>query len=90
MAWQWQALTTLPLWAETSGLSWERLLEQVLTTIIFLIIGLAFFSLSDWLVERMMPRSLRKGIEEDKNVALAIVVGSVVIGIALIIAAAIH
>jgi uncharacterized membrane protein YjfL (UPF0719 family) len=35
------------------------------------------------------PFSLRKEIEEDQNVALAIVIASVIIGIALIIVAAI-
>jgi hypothetical protein len=68
----------------------KHLLAQVFTTIIFLVVGLAFFALSDWLVERVLPRSLRKGIEEDKNVALAIVIASVIIGVALIVSAAIR
>ncbi len=69
---------------------WQRLALQVFTTIIFLVIGLAFFCLSDWLVERVLPRSLRKGIEEDKNVALAIVIAAVILGVALIVSAAIR
>ncbi len=69
---------------------WDRFLFQILTTIVFTIIGLAFFMLSDWMVERVMPRSIRKAIEEDKNVALAIVIAAVIIGIALIVSSAIH
>jgi putative membrane protein len=69
---------------------WENLGKQVITTIVFLLIGLCFFALSDWMVERILPRSLRKGIEEDKNVALAIVIGAVILGVAWIVAAAIH
>jgi hypothetical protein len=69
---------------------WQRLLMQILTTLIFLVIGLAFFALSDWLVERVLPRSLRKGIEEDKNVALAIIIAAVIVGVAIIISAAIR
>ena len=57
---------------------------------LYLIIGLVFFALSDWLVERVLPRSLRKGIEEDKNVALAIVIAAVILGVAMIVAAAIR
>jgi putative membrane protein len=68
----------------------KKLLMQMVTTIIFLIIGLFFFALSDWLVERVLPRSLRKGIEEDKNVALAIVIAAVILGVALIVSAAIR
>jgi uncharacterized membrane protein YjfL (UPF0719 family) len=38
----------------------------------------------------MTPFSLRKEIEEDQNVALGVVLGAVVIGIAIIVAAAIR
>ena len=71
-------------------MDWERLAHNVVSMLIFTILGLAFFTLSDWLVERVMPRSVRKAIEEDKNVALAIVIASVVLGIALIVSAAIR
>jgi hypothetical protein len=74
----------------TEWFDWHKLAIQVFTTIIFLLIGLAFFCLSDWLVERVLPRSLRKGIEEDKNVALAIVIAAVILGVALIVSAAIR
>jgi uncharacterized membrane protein YjfL (UPF0719 family) len=71
-------------------IDWAILARQVVATIIFTIIGLAFFALSDWMIERVMPRSVRKAIEEDKNVALAIVIAAVILGIALIVSAAIH
>lgn len=74
----------------SSMVAWDRLAQQVVTTVIFLFVGLIFFALTDWFVERMLARSMRKAIEEDKNVALAIVVGSGIIGMALIIAAAIR
>ncbi len=69
---------------------WSNLLRQVVNTVIFTVIGLTFFALSDRVVERILPRSLRKGIEEDKNVALAIVIGAVVLGVALIVSSAIR
>jgi len=71
-------------------LSWEGLARQVVVTVVFIIIGLVFFALSDWMVERVMPKALRKGIEEDKNVALAIVVAASILGVAWIVAAAIR
>ena len=75
---------------DSSGFDWSRFGGQIVATLVFTIIGLAFFMLSDWMVERVMPRSIRKAIEEDKNVALAIVIGSVIIGIALIVSSAIR
>jgi uncharacterized membrane protein YjfL (UPF0719 family) len=69
---------------------WFGLVKNVVTTVIFVIIGLIFFALSDWLIEKVLPRSIIKGIEEDKNVALAIVVAAVILGVALIVATAIR
>jgi putative membrane protein len=76
--------------ARTPFVSWESLARQIVVTVVFIVIGLIFFALSDWMVERVMPRTLRKGIEEDKNVALAIVVAAGILGVAWIVAAAIH
>jgi uncharacterized membrane protein YjfL (UPF0719 family) len=36
------------------------------------------------------PFSVKKEIEEDHNTSLAIIIGAVIIGVAMIIAAAIH
>ena len=41
------------------------------------------------MIKLLTPFSIRKEIEEDQNVALGIVIGSVIIGLALIIAHAI-
>ncbi len=71
-------------------INWPILTRQIVTTIFFIILGLIFFCISDWLVERIMPKALRKGIEEDRNIALAIVIGASILGIAWIVAAAIH
>jgi hypothetical protein len=73
-----------------SPFEWQTLAKNIFNTVVFTLIGLAFFALSDWLIERILPRWIRKGIEEDKNIALAIVIASVVIGTALIVSAAIH
>lgn len=61
---------------------------HALETVVFVLIGLVFFGLAFWLITKIAPFSVRKEIEDDQNTALAIVIGSVIIGIALIVAAA--
>lgn len=66
----------------------EQLLEVLVTTLIFVFIGLVFFSIAYAILSRVFH--IHKEIEEDHNTALGIVVGSIMIGLALIIAAAIQ
>ena len=68
----------------------ESLLPVVVTTLVFVVIGLIIFALAFFIIGKATPFSVRKEIEEDHNVALAIVIGAVILGSALIIAAAIH
>ncbi len=66
----------------------DQLLEVLVTTLIFVSIGLVFFAVAYAILSRVFP--IRKEIEEDQNTALGIVIGSIMIGIAIIIAAAIN
>ncbi len=68
----------------------EHLLQGVLQTVIYSVIGVVVFGLAFWAITRMLPFSVRKEIEEDQNTSLGILLGSVIIGLALIISAAIH
>ena len=68
----------------------DQLVNLVVTTLVFAIIGLILFALAFFVIVKVSPFSTRKEIEEDQNVALAIIIGSVIIGIALIVAAAVH
>ena len=61
----------------------------LLSSGIYTLIGIALFGLSLWLVTIVSPFSIRKEIEEDQNTALGIMIGSMFIGISIIIAAAI-
>ena len=54
------------------------------------VLGLVFFVIAFLAINRFAPFSVRKEIEEDQNTSLAILIGSVIVGIAIIIAAAIH
>ena len=66
----------------------SELAEVVVTTLVFVVIGLIFFGISFGILTLVTPFSIRKEIEEDQNTALGIVIGSMLIGIAIIIAAA--
>ena len=68
----------------------ETLVPVVVTTVVFVILGLIIFALAFLIIAKATPFSVRKEIEEDQNVALAIVIASVILGSALIIAAAVH
>ena len=64
------------------------LLEAMLNVALFSLIGIVLFSLAFFIMGKVTPFSIRKEIEEDQNVALAIVIASVVVGIAMIVVAA--
>lgn len=65
----------------------DQLLEVLVTTLIFVFIGLVFFCVAYFILSKMFD--IHHEIEEDHNTALGIVIGSIMLGIALIIAAAI-
>jgi putative membrane protein len=62
-------------------------LEQLVGTLVYSIIGIALFGLAFFIIVKVAPFSIRKEIEEDQNTALAIIIGAVILGIALIIGA---
>lgn len=66
----------------------DQLLEVLATTLIFVFIGILFFAIAYGILGFMYP--IKKEIEEDHNTALAIVIGSIMLGLALIISAAIQ
>ncbi len=68
----------------------DTLLPVLVTTLVFVILGLIVFALAFFVIAKATPFSVRKEIEEDHNVALAIVIASVILGTAMIIAAAVH
>ena len=66
----------------------EQLQEVLVTTLIFVFIGLVFFTVAYFILSKIF--NIHKEIEEDQNTALGIVIGSIMLGIAIIVAAAIH
>jgi uncharacterized membrane protein YjfL (UPF0719 family) len=61
-----------------------------LSTVAYTVFGLIVFALAYWAMVKLSPFSIRKEIEEDQNTALAILMGAVILGLALIISATLH
>lgn len=67
----------------------EQLGDALVTTAAISVVGILVFCLAFFIMDRLSPFSLRKEIEEDHNMALAVIMGAVIIGIALIVASAV-
>lgn len=67
---------------------WEKLANAMISTVSFVLVGLIFLALAFVILSKLIP--LRKEIEEDQNTALGIIIGAIIIGISMIISAAIH
>lgn len=68
----------------------DSLLHSLAAAALFSLLGLLAFGIVFWIMVTVAPFSVRKEIEEDQNTALGILMGSVIIGVSLIIAAAVH
>ncbi len=62
---------------------------QLLSTVIYGAVGLIMFLLAFAVITKISPFSIRKEIEDDQNISLAILIGSALLGMAIIIAAVI-
>jgi len=62
----------------------------ILNSLIYALLGVVIFITSFIIVDKLTPYDLWKQLVEEKNTALAIVVGAAALGICIIIAAAIH
>jgi uncharacterized membrane protein YjfL (UPF0719 family) len=66
----------------------QSLWGQLLETLIYSVLGVIIFCLAFVVIEKITPFSIRKEIEEDQNVALGVIMAGIIIGLSLIIAAA--
>jgi uncharacterized membrane protein YjfL (UPF0719 family) len=62
----------------------------LLNAVVYAFLGIVIFAVAFWIVDRMTPYHLWNEIVHEKNVALAILVGAMSIGMCIIIAAAVH
>lgn len=79
--------TTALLGAAVLG---EDAVANLLNAAIYCALGLATFAIAWIVITKAAPFSVRKEIEEDQNTALGIILGAVIIGIAMIISAAVQ
>ena len=64
-------------------------LSEIISTLVYCVLGLIFFVLAYFAIEKIMPIPVRKEIEEDQNVALGLIIAAVIIGLSIITASAI-
>jgi uncharacterized membrane protein YjfL (UPF0719 family) len=63
---------------------------NIRAALVFAFIGIAVFVGAFVVIDKLTPYDLWKEIVEEKNLALAVLVGAMSIGICIIIAAAVH
>jgi len=68
----------------------NQMLHQLFVAAVFSALGLVILGLVWLFLVKVLPFSLRKEMEDDQNIALGIVLGCLILGISIIIAAAIH
>ena len=67
-----------------------NIVQNIQAAVVFALIGIVVFVGAFVLIDKMTPYQLWKEIVEEKNLALAVLVGAMSIGICIIIAAAVH
>ena len=68
----------------------EHMTQAIVQTVVFSLLGIAVFGVAFFVIAKLTPFSIRKEIEEDQNTSLGILIGSIIIGLSIIIAASIH
>ena len=64
-------------------------IHQLILSVLYSGVGAIVFAVVFLLIVKLSPFSIQKEIEEDQNTSLGIIIGSVLIGLAMIISAAI-
>jgi putative membrane protein len=66
------------------------IVQNIRAALVFALIGIVVFVGAFVVIDKMTPYDLWKEIVMEKNLALAVLVGAMSIGICIIIAAAVH
>ena len=64
--------------------------RPIVDAIVYSLLGCIILCLAFWAIEAILPFSMRKEIEEDHNTSLGIILGAFIIGMSIVIAAAIR
>jgi putative membrane protein len=65
-------------------------IHAVANALIYSVLGILIFVIAFLMIDKLTPYHLWKEIVEDKNIALAILIGALSIGMCIITAAAVH
>jgi putative membrane protein len=65
-------------------------ISALVNALVYSVLGILIFVIAFVIIDKMTPYHLWNEIVEDKNVALAILIGALSIGMCIIIAAAVH
>lgn len=66
------------------------MLRVFLGTVVYTVFGVVVFAIAFWVMVKISPFSIRQELETDHNTAVAILMASVILGLAIIIAAVLH
>jgi len=64
-------------------------IRPIVDSLIYAVLGAGILVVSFWAITKLSPFSVKKEIEEDQNTSLGIIIGAVIIGLSMIISAAI-
>jgi putative membrane protein len=67
-----------------------NILQLIINSIVFSAVGIAVLLVGYFIVEKITPENTWKKITQENNTAVAIVFAALIIGISMIISAAIH
>ena len=63
--------------------------RPVMDSLIYSVLGTVILLAAFWIIQMVLPFSMKKEIEEDQNTSLGIILGSFIIALAIIISSAI-
>jgi len=66
-------------------MDWTVILYGVVDTVIYSLVGVILMGIGFLLITFFTPFSIKKEIEDDQNIALGIIIGAVILGIAVIV-----
>ena len=70
-------------------MDWGKLLFGIIDTVIYSLVGIIMMGVGFLIVKFFTPFSLKKEIEDDQNTSLGIIIGAIILGISIIVAAVI-
>ena len=68
----------------------DQIMHNVINALVFAFVGIFIFVIAFFVMDKLTPYHLWKEIVQEHNMALAILVGAISLGICIIIAAAVH